>query len=88
MRKSFSIPLDVENFEIDTKYGRIKVTPVSAILETHSKGEVQEWLYGHYCMHLIEKRPLASLGICMGKNIRGIYDLWGKRILFVCVDTE
>lgn len=89
MRKLLSIPLHAENFEVDTKYGKVKVIPVSTMLEIYPANEVQEWLYGYYYMHLIGSRPLNSLGICVGNGVRGLYDLWGRKILIIYrVDME
>ncbi len=83
MRRSLSIPPHIVNFEINTEYGKIKVVPVSALLEYYSMEEVQEWMYQECYLHLVEKKPLSSLGVCLGDCIRGIYDLWGKQMLFL-----
>ncbi len=81
MYRALTMSSDNQWFEVETDFGMAKVIPVSVMLQNYSKSEVQEWLYECYCMHLVEKRPLESFGVCIGKNMRGIYDLWGKRLL-------
>lgn len=75
--------------QVETKYGIADVIPVTDLINKYGKNKTQEYLFRYWNMHLIPKQPLESLGLCLGDNVRGIYDIWGKCLLLTySVDNE